>query len=161
MIRLAVPADAGDLARLRWSSRDTAERQREPLDDFVPRFGAWFVDALTSGAWHVAVAPAPGAGVLGCMYLQSVAAVPLPGVALRRWGYLTHAFVDAAHRNRGLGGAMLALLIDKARQLRLEELHVWPSVPAVALYTRAGFRSPEQQRAQPDPDEPSYVLPLE
>ena len=55
---------------------------------------------------------------------------------------------------------MLDLLITRARKLELLELHVWPSSLAVSLYTRAGFLSPEQLRALPDPDEPSFVLPL-
>jgi hypothetical protein len=55
---------------------------------------------------------------------------------------------------------MLELIIGQARQLQLHELHVWPSVAAVSLYTRAGFLSPEQLRATEPPDEPSYVLPL-
>lgn len=94
------------------------------------------------------------------MYLQRVATVPVPGVASRHWGYITHAFVRAPHRNHGLGTGMLKLLIETARQLKLHELHVWPSMVAVSLYTRSGFLSPEQLRAAVPPDEPSYVLAL-
>lgn len=160
MTRFAAPADAPHLARLRWLSRDVDERHRESAEAFAQRFSAWLVDALTSGAWHAAVAHGRESGMVGCMYLQSIQTVPVPGTLKRRWGYITHAYVEASSRTQGLGRAMLDLLIARARDLGLNELLVWPSAPAVSLYTRAGFLSPEDQRALPDPDEPSYVLPL-
>lgn len=159
MVRFGLTSDAVQLAELRWLSRSCQEQGAETLADFTPSFSAWLVEALGSGSWFVAVAPS-NERLLGCMFLQRVATVPVPGVSARHWGYVTHAFVREPHRNRGLGTQLLKLLIQKARQLRLHELHVWPSVPAARLYTCAGFRSPEQQRAAVPPDEPSYVLPL-
>jgi ribosomal protein S18 acetylase RimI-like enzyme len=160
MPRFAVQSDATQLAKLRWSSRNADEQARMDSQEFARRFSTWLVDALASDTWHAAVAPGEGSSVVGCMYLQCVGTVPVPGILNRRWGYVTHAFVDPAYRNRGLGRAMLDLLITRARKLELLELHVWPSSHAVSLYTRAGFLSPEQLRALPDPDEPSFVLPL-
>lgn len=159
MVRLALPSDAAQLAELRWLSRESYEQQAEPLVEFTPRFAAWFVSALSSGSWLAAVASS-NTYLVGCMFLQRVATVPVPGLPERYWGYVTHAFVRAPHRNQGSGTAMLELLIGKAQQLQLQELHVWPSVAAVSIYTRAGFLSPEQVRATVPPDEPSYVLPL-
>jgi len=160
MPRFAVPSDATQLARLRWLSRDANELVPYSIDEFSRRFAPWLVDALASGNWHAVVAPVSESSVVGCMYLQCINTVPVPGNLNRRWGYVTHAFVESAYRNRGLGREMLDLLIARARSLDLHELHVWPSVPAVTLYTRAGFLSPERLRAQPDPNESSYVLPL-
>lgn len=60
-----------------------------------------------------------------------------------------------------LASGALDLLVRDAEGIGLVELHVWPSQRAIAFYVRAGFRSPEHQRAGDDPDEPSYVLPLE
>lgn len=158
--RFAVPADATQLARLRWISREADEQAREDLEEFARRFSPWVVNALASDTWHVSVAQMKESGLVGCMYLQCIGTVPVPGILNRRWGYVTHAFVDTPYRNLGLGRAMLELLIARARKLELLELHVWPSNPAVSLYARAGFLSPEKLRALPDPDEPSYVLRL-
>lgn len=159
MVRFARPSDATQLAELRWLSREPHEQRAEPLFEFTPRFSVWLTTALSSGLWSAAVAPS-GAQLVGCMFLQQVATVPVPGVLSRRWGYITHAFVRATHRNQSLGTHMLELLIIHARQFQLHELHVWPSAAAVSLYTRFGFLSPEQLRATHPPDEPSYVLPL-
>jgi GNAT superfamily N-acetyltransferase len=158
-VRLALPTDASQLAELRWLSREPAERNAETLAEFTPRFSAWLTGALASESWLAAVAPGE-VDLLGCMFLQRVPTVPVPGVQSRHWGYVTHAFVREPHRCRGLGTRMLALLIHQARLLQLHELHVWPSVDAVSLYTRAGFLSPEQLRESVPRDEPSYVLPL-
>jgi ribosomal protein S18 acetylase RimI-like enzyme len=160
MPRFAAPADVMPLARLRWLSRDADERAREGPDEFSRRFGPWLTGALASGMWHVAVAAGEESGVVGCIYLQCIGTVPVPGILTRRWGHLTHAFVESSCRNRGLGRAMLELLVARARELELLELHVWPSTQAISLYSRAGFLTPEQRRALPDPAEPSYVLPL-
>ena len=159
MVRMAFPSDAAQLAELRWLSREPREQQAESIAAFTSRFSTWLAEAVGSGAWFVAVATG-NSQLLGCMFLQRVATVPVPGVLSRHWGYVTHAFVRPSHRNQGLGTNMLELLIRQARQLPLHELHVWPSLAAVPLYTRAGFLSPEQVRTMEPPDESSYVLPL-
>ena len=160
MVRLALPSDAAELAELRWLSRAAYEQEAEHLAAFAPRFSSWLTAALGSATWYAAVAQGNTPSLLGCMFLQCVATVPVPGVAWRQWGYVTHAFVRAPHRNRGLGKRMLELLIQQGRELQLHELHVWPSTAAVSLYTRAGFLSPDQQRVGVPPDESSYILPL-
>ena len=159
VIRRGNAQDAAGLARLRWESRDESERAREPFDTFAPRFVGWLEQALLSHDWRVAVACA-GAPLVGCMFLRRMDTVPVPGIRERAWGYVTHAYVTPEWRNRGIGRAMLARLIEDARALGLVELHTWPSQGAISLYRRAGFLSPEAQRASVPPDEPSYVLPL-
>lgn len=158
-LRSGTAGDAAQLATLRWESRSDDERAREPAAAFEARFTAWLVDALASSEWRVAVA-ADGTRLVGCMYLRRVDTVPVPGLERRAWGYVTHAYVIASRRNRGIGHGLLAHLIAEASAMELVELHVWPSQGAISLYTRAGFRSPEVQRAGDAPDEPSYVLPL-
>lgn len=160
LTRLALQSDAIQLAELRWLSREEREQRAEPLETFTPRFTAWLVTALASGLWLAAVA-CDDAQQVGCMFLQRIATVPVPGgPSTREWGYVTHAYVRPPHRRQGLGTSMLDLLIHQARHLKLHELHVWPSITAVSLYTRAGFLSPEEVRAAVPPDAPSYVLPL-
>lgn len=144
---------------LRWASRTDAERKLEAFDSFNARFLAWLRTSLESGQWNVAVAES-GSELVGCMYLRRVDTVPVPGADSRAWGYVTHAFVAESQRNRGIGRALLGLLIENARSLGLVELQVWPSRGAISLYTRVGFLSPELQRSGTSADEPSYVLSL-
>ncbi len=160
VVRFARPTDDRELARLRWWSRSQDEQQSESLDRFTQRFVSWSRAPATVAHWHVAVAQGPAAGLIGCMYLQTVETVPVPGAMVRAWGYVTHAFVTEDARGQGVGGELLALLTLRARELKLMELEVWPSNRAVSLYVRAGFVSPEALRAGRDPEEASYVLPL-
>ena len=157
--RFAIRSDGAELALLRWHSRSAAERTLESVDAFTARFTAWLATAIRSGSWHAAVADEHGA-LVGCMYLHEVETVPVPGIASRPWGYVTHAYVTEGARNRGIGQQLLSLLIGRARELGLHELQVWPSVGAISLYVRAGFLSPEAQRTGTHSDEPSYLLRL-
>jgi len=159
IVRMSNGSDARDLAALRWQSRTDGERSLESYGSFVARFCNWYADALISECWFAAVAAVEEA-LVGCMYLRCVDTVPVPGVARRAWGYVTHAFVSEGHRNSGIGQQLLALLIKRGQILGLKELQVWPSRGAVSLYVRAGFQSPEEQRSAMAPDEASYVLPL-
>ena len=157
-VRFALESDANALARLRWASRSAHEQAAEAQDAFAPRFVHWLCRALRSEEWQVVVAHASDGLIQGCMYLRIVETVPVPGVPRRAWGYVTHAYVQEQARGGGIGTALLDALIQRSKTLRLHELQVWPSSAAVSLYERAGFRSPEAQRAWGE--EPSYVLPL-
>jgi GNAT superfamily N-acetyltransferase len=157
-IRFALEGDANALAELRWASRSLREQASESKESFVQRFVQWLSHALRSEDWQIAVAQPSGGPLIGCMYLRVIETVPVPGIAGRAWGYVTHAFVQEGARGDGVGTALLAQLIHRSRSLQLHELQVWPSAAAVSLYARAGFQSPEAQRASGE--EASYLLPL-
>ena len=97
VIRRAVAEDAIELARLRWEYRvqDQAGRTR---DDFVRECEVWLRQALASGRWVIAVASAEDGTLSGCMYLQSVDKVPVPGQIERAWGYITNSYVASEQR---------------------------------------------------------------
>ncbi len=139
IIRAATPADAVELARLRWDFR-VGEQSSEPRDEFLRGFEAWFHEALASGRWIVAVAESAPGALCGCMYLERVTKLPLPGTFRREWGYITSAYVAAEERGHGLGRKLLDHLIEAARGRGLEFLILWPSDDAVPFYRRAGFR---------------------
>ena len=125
-IRLAFSADSSELARLRWDFR-SEEQSGHSRFEFCARFEAWFGAVLDSDRWIVVVAESSPAALVGCMFLQCIGKVPSPGEENRVWGYVTNCYVDAPHRNRGLGTRMLKLLIDCARARKLDFLIVWPS----------------------------------
>lgn len=138
-IRKAEMEDARELARLRWEYR-VEDQEGRTREEFVDRCGAWLRRALSSGRWVVAVASLHGDTLCGCMYLQCVDKVPIPGEIDRAWGYVTNSYVSRERRGCGIGRDLLNFLIDIARARGLEFLIVWPSEEALSLYERAGFR---------------------
>jgi GNAT superfamily N-acetyltransferase len=157
-IRQAEPGDAAELARLRWVFRPQDQAGRS-LFEFTQHFCAWFQEALASQQWIIAVAEAKEGSLYGCMYLQCIAKVPVPGEIRRAWGYVTNSYVEPNHRSQGIGRRLLELLIGVAQSRELEFLIVWPSERAVPFYQRAGFRPADQAHAGPD-DEPPLELVL-
>ena len=157
-IREARTQDARELARLRWEYRvDDQPAQRR--EHFVEACERWLVEALGSDRWVIAVAASPEDVLCGCIYLQCVDKVPIPGEIGRRWGYVTNSYVAADQRGQGIGQALLRLLVDAARERGLEFLIVWPSEEAVSLYERAGFRPASEVHDRPD-DYPPLELTL-
>ena len=157
-VRQAEQGDTAELARLRWMFR-VEDQAGCSQSDFCQRFEAWFLEALASRQWIVAVTESGEGSLCGCMYVQCIAKVPSPGQIHRSWGYVTNAYVEPPYRGKALGRRMLDLLIETARLQELEFLIVWPSERAVPFYQRAGFRPVDQAHAGPD-DEPPLELVL-
>jgi len=156
IIREAIPADAAELARLRWDSREE-DQSGHSRADFVRECEVWLRAALASGRWIMAVAESRADVLSGCMFLQCVEKVPAPSAAQRAWGYVTNSFVDSEHRGHRVGQKLLQLLITAAQNRGLEFLIVWPSESAVAFYRRAGFHPVSQAHIGAD-DEPPLEL---
>lgn len=139
-IREATPADAAELARLRWDFR-VGEHPEQSRAEFLRDFGAWLEDAMASGRWVVAVAESAPGSLCGCMYLQTIPKLPVPGTIRRVWGCITSAYVAPEERRRGIGRELLDHLVDAARARGLEFVLLWPARDAVPFYRRAGFRA--------------------
>jgi GNAT superfamily N-acetyltransferase len=116
-VRHAEPADAPELARLRWEFRPE-DQPRQGFDAFSRDFEAWLVQALASD-WRAAVADGGNGALVGCIFLRSVSKVPNPGARDRAWGYVTNSYVAPAHRGRGVGARLLEVLVAAARELIL------------------------------------------
>jgi len=158
-VREATQEDAAELARLRWEFR-VEDQPGQSRSEFVHDCEAWLREALGSGRWVVAVAEDTETDSLcGCMYLECIDKVPVPGGIQRAWGYVTNSYVASEQRGLGLGRKLLDLLIAVARGRGLEFLIVWPSKEAVPFYARAGFRPVSEVHAGDD-DEPPLELVL-
>ena len=155
--RKAAAADAAELARLRWEFR-AEEQPRQARAEFVQACEAWLHEALASDRWLVAVAESETGSLHGCMYLQFIDKVPVPGGIRRFWGYVTNAYVVSEQRGKGVGRKLLSILIDEGRTRGLEFLIVWPSNEAVSLYQRAGFRSVSEAYSGLDDDPPLELV---
>jgi GNAT superfamily N-acetyltransferase len=135
--RRADPADAPVLAALRFEWR-TVEGGEEGLaaEDYVARFAGWMADR---GASHLAFVAERDTVAVAMAWLAIVERVPGPGRWLRRAGLVQSAYVVAAERNQRIGGALMACVIESARELGLDYVAVHPSERSFPFYRRLGF----------------------
>ncbi|MCZ1006756.1 GNAT family N-acetyltransferase [Streptomyces lydicus] len=152
--RLATPADAGEIARLR-----SQYILSEPLDE------AWLArgrDQLAlrlrpGGDAHAYVVDAPGEGLASCALGFVQVLLPAPrypqGLAVRIHAVAT----DPAHRRRGYAHAALSALLEDLQERGVTLYELYASEGSAPLYERLGFRPyPALMRMTkfPDPSEP-------
>jgi RimJ/RimL family protein N-acetyltransferase len=142
VIRQAGPADADELARLRWDF--TFEEDPVPTETpaaFARRFAATWRQYHGSGRWTVWVAEDRlSHGLIGCIWVERVDKVPRPIPHADHMGYVTNVYVEPRQRNRGVGTALLRAAVDHASERDWQQLFLWPSDASAAFYARAGFR---------------------
>lgn len=136
LVRPAGPDDVADLARLRWS---WSEEGHAPVvgsrEEYVAGLGSWMAD-------HPDIAPVvaeAGGAVVGMGWVALVARVPDPRAFDRMTGDLQSVYVLPQHRGRGLGAAIVAALVEVAREAGCTRVTVHSDARAVTLYERDGF----------------------
>jgi GNAT superfamily N-acetyltransferase len=138
-VRLATPADAASLARLRYSFRAAQATTIESEHDFLARCGAWMAERLgPKGAWRCWVAET-GNHLVGTIWLQLIEKLPNPVEETEWHGYITSFYVDPGWRNSGLGSAMLARALEECAAREVDAVILWPTPKSRALYERHGF----------------------
>ena len=141
-IREATIEDADELARLRWEFRiEAGTPATRDYDGFLGEFRSFATEALADAApWRAWVAEDEGR-LVGCTWLQLVHKVPHPSrtLAERPVAYVTNMYVDADHRNLGLGRELLDRAIEFARGREVDGVVLWPSERSRPFYERAGF----------------------
>jgi ribosomal protein S18 acetylase RimI-like enzyme len=141
-IRPAAPADADELARLRWDFRvEQGTPVARTFDAFAEEFRAFVAEALANGtSWRAWVAQDEDRSV-GCVWLQLVEKIPHPSRG--RWerpiAYVTNVYIEPALRDEGLGARLLDAAMVYAREHDAAEAVVWPTPRSVSFYRRAGF----------------------
>jgi GNAT superfamily N-acetyltransferase len=135
-IRQAGEHDTTALAVLRqaWSE----EQAGHPLDDgdFEECFAQWYTAEASRRAAFVAEFDGEAIGMVNLALFERM---PKPGRPASRWAYLGNAFVLAAHRNRGVGTALLNAAVEHARDRNCVRIVLSPSDRSVPFYQRAGF----------------------
>jgi GNAT superfamily N-acetyltransferase len=136
-VRRAAAEDAPALARLRWKWR-TEERDELGADraTFVNFFTTWVVDNL---ATHVPFLVEVDGRHAGMAWLMLGQRVPSPHNFSRRTGDIQSVYVVPELRNAGVGAALLAAILDHARDLELTRVTVHSGERAVPFYLRGGF----------------------
>ena len=131
--------DIPELAKMRrdFTFEDGVSPERDGYeDDFARVVG----DGITSGRWAVWVAEVDGE-IVSHMFVGLVDKIPRPTREPRWLGYLTNVYTRRAHRNLGIGAALLERVTAWARKSDVELLVVWPSEESLQFYERAGFAS--------------------
>lgn len=141
--------------RIRRSSRDdvpalaalrrawTEERAGEPIDDelYGSRFQAWHAREGEQRITWLAERDGQSVGMLNLLVFtrmpKPVAQSSTPPA--HQWGYIANVFVLAAHRNLGIGAALVSAAVDFADVSGFARLVLSPSARSVAFYERAGF----------------------
>ena len=135
IVRVVGAGDVGALASLRalWSET-TADAA------FEARMGEWLASEGERRTTWLAWA---GDEAVGMASMLEYRRMPRPGRPDSRWGYLSHMFVRAEHRDRGVGAALLRAVIAAADERGYARLVLSPSERALAFYRRAGFIVPD------------------
>lgn len=135
-IRQTGEHDTTALAALRraW----TEEQAGHLLDDdrFEEDFAQWYAAEASRRAAFVAEFDGKAVGMVNLALFERM---PKPGRPASRWAYLGNAFVLAAHRNRGIGTALLNAAVAHARARDCARIVLSPSERSVPFYQRAGF----------------------
>jgi len=143
------PATAQDLQQigdLRWRLKTDAN-DSDPLERtaFITAFANDQTQSATFLHW---VAEANG-GLIAVMSIARVPKLLEPHQSLSALGYLTNCYTLPSFRRCGIGGRLLGIITEWARQQEFELLLVWPSDESYDFYRRFGFKDPRDPLVLP------------
>lgn len=142
IIRLAAPADASELARMRYEFRVALNPPSEPESAFVERCAAWMSERLGPHSnWRCWVAEEAGA-ICGHLWLQLIEKVPNPVPEQELHGYVTNVYVRPGLRGAGVGASLVEAALAFCRAEGVDSVILWPTSRSIALYRRHGFDFP-------------------
>lgn len=136
-IRIADEADVPALAGLRrlWNEENTGAAIDDP--GFDSAFFEWWSAERETRTFFVAEADHVAVGMAN---VKRYDRMPHAGrVTTRSWGYVGNVFVVAAHRNAGVGHALMNSVVAWASRRRLAHLRLAPSPLSRPFYERLGF----------------------
>jgi GNAT superfamily N-acetyltransferase len=137
-VRRASAGDAAALANLRLQALIESRGHRGPDSGaFVDAFASWISAHLTT---HLAFLAEVDGDAVGMAWLMVAERVPSPQRQHRLFGDVQSVYVVRELRNRGIGAALLKVVLAEAGRLELEHVTVHSSDRAVPLYQRASFR---------------------
>jgi ribosomal protein S18 acetylase RimI-like enzyme len=142
VIRRAKPADAAQLARLRYEFRSSLRPPAESMESFLPRCTAWMQERLATSSWLCWVAESDGA-IVGHVWLDIIEKIPNPGPEDELHGYITNAYVQDRLRNQGIGARLLDAALSYCKANRVDSVILWPTQRSRSLYERYGFTRAE------------------
>lgn len=138
--RAATVHDLETVAGLRWEMETERDdrRQRQSREAFVADYFEDTRDAIAQGTHRVWLAEVDGVAI-ACVLLVWWAMPPHIGEAHRKRGFVSSVYTRPAYRRQGISRALMTLLIDEARALRVHRLVLWASAMGQPLYDSLGF----------------------
>lgn len=136
-VRVAGEGDLDALAALRLAWNE--EHQGHAIDDpaFVAAFVAWMVAEAPTRTFFLAELDGEPVGMANVKRYERM---PAAGMASAGWwGYVGNVFVLPAHRDAGIGAALMEALQAWAWDNGFEHLRLAPSSKAVRFYERLGY----------------------
>jgi GNAT superfamily N-acetyltransferase len=138
-VRLAAPADAPALAKLRFDLRASLHELREDEAVFVERCTRWMQERLGGGGrWRCWIAESENVQV-GSLWVQLVEKIPNPIAKPESYVYLTNFYVRPEHRSKGVGSKLLAEALAWSKSRNAELVLLCPTERSKPLYARHGF----------------------
>jgi GNAT superfamily N-acetyltransferase len=140
--RLAIESDVLPLAEMRWTWRTGEDGASAVVfrEGYLDECAAFLRQGLANGLWVCWVAEVQGQ-IVSHIFVRRVRKVPKPNRLHDEIGYVTNVYTRPAYRGQGIGSALLACVVQWARDREIDVLFVWPSEQAVPFYERAGFRA--------------------
>ena len=142
-IRLAIAADAHELARMRYDFRAAQNPPVESREEFAARCAPWMAARLgRESDWRCWVAEGP-AGVVGHLWIQLIEKIPNPAPELEFHAYITNVYVAPESRGSGLGRQLMEAALAFCRESGVDSVILWPTSRSRTLYARHGFTVPD------------------
>ena len=142
-VRVASPADAAALAKLRFDLRASMHEIHEDEAAFVERCTRWMRERLgADGRWRCWIAESENVQV-GSVWVQLIEKIPNPIAEPERYVYLTNFYVRPEHRSKGVGAKLLSEALAWSRSQKAELVLLRPTERSKSLYARHGFSPAE------------------
>ena len=106
--------------------------------EFGDAFAGWLADHVDS---HIAFLARVGNEAAGIAFLALIDRIPGPEVFVRRGGHVQSVYVTPAHRNAGVGEALMRAVIADAARRGLDYVMLHPTVRSRPFYRGLGFAS--------------------
>ena len=134
--RVAGSEDLPTVAALR---REWREETDGPVDDpdFEQRFADWCVSEGDRRTFFLVAVDGVDIGMGNVLRYDRM---PTPGRPGGHWGYVGNVYVREAHRNGGVGAALMGAMVEWAWAAGYDHLRLAPREQAVPFYERLGFR---------------------
>jgi GNAT superfamily N-acetyltransferase len=134
-----LPADAFELASLRYAFRTERRPASEAEAGFIQRCTEWMAERLASNRnWRCWVAVTEGR-LVATIWLQLIEKLPNPVEETEIHGYVTSVYVAPPYRNSGLGTALLTASLAECDALGVDSVFLWSTAESRELYQRHGF----------------------
>ena len=138
-VRRAGPADAPQLAQLRFAVRAERTPAMEDRSEFLNRCRAWMEERLEPpSAWRCWTAVS-GPSLIGTLWVQLIEKLPNPAEEPELHGYVSSVYVIPEYRNAGVGGALLDTCLAECDRAGVDAVFLWSTPGSRRLYQRKGF----------------------